>query len=37
MSEKVKRPGLWTALFAVVSLAWVFPIVFVQAEGVYQP
>ena len=36
MSEKVKRPGLWTALFAVVSLAWVFPIVLVVVNSFKQ-
>ena len=36
MSEKVKRPGLWTALFAVVSLAWVFPIGLVVVNSFKQ-
>lgn len=36
MSEKVKRPGLWTALFAVVSLAWVFPVVLVVVNSFKQ-
>lgn len=36
MSEKVRRPGLWTALFTVVSLAWVFPIVLVVVNSFKQ-
>ena len=27
--EKVKHGGLWTVLFSLVSLAWIFPIVLV--------
>ena len=27
--EKVKHGALWSVLFAVVSLAWIFPIVLV--------
>lgn len=36
MSEKVKHPGLWTLLFTVVSLAWVFPIVLVLINSFKQ-
>ncbi|KFI74256.1 sugar ABC transporter, permease protein [Bifidobacterium minimum] len=36
MSEKVKHPGLWTLLFTVISLAWVFPIVLVLINSFKQ-
>ena len=29
MNKKMKHGGLWTAIFTVVSLAWIFPIVLV--------
>ena len=29
MNEKTKHPVLWTTLFAVVSLLWIFPIALV--------
>ena len=39
-NKPVKHGALWTVLFAVVSLVWIFPIVLVhhqllQAEGVH--
>ncbi|WP_300766240.1 carbohydrate ABC transporter permease [uncultured Bifidobacterium sp.] len=36
MSEKVKHPGLWTVLFTVISLAWIFPIVLVLINSFKQ-
>ena len=35
-ADKVKHGGLWTALFTVVSLAWVFPIVLVVINSFKQ-
>ena len=29
MNKKMKHGGLWTAIFTVVSLAWIFPIILV--------
>ena len=29
MNKKMKHAGLWTAIFTVVSLAWIFPIILV--------
>ena len=34
--EKVKHGGLWTVLFSLVSLAWVFPIVLVIINSFKQ-
>ena len=34
--DKVKHGGLWTVLFAVISLAWVFPIVLVLINSFKQ-
>ena len=34
--DKVKHGGLWTVLFAVISLAWVFPIVLVLINSFAQ-
>lgn len=34
--EKVKRGALWSVLFAVVSLAWIFPIVLVIINSFKQ-
>lgn len=36
MSEKVKHPVLWTTLFTIISLAWVFPIVLVVINSFKQ-
>ena len=34
--EKVKHSALWSVLFAVVSLAWIFPIVLVIINSFKQ-
>ena len=34
--EKVKHGGLWTVLFTVISLAWIFPIVLVIVNSFKQ-
>ena len=34
--EKVKHGGLWTVLFSLVSLAWIFPIVLVIINSFKQ-
>ena len=34
--EKVKHGGLWTVLFTVISLAWIFPIVLVVVNSFKQ-
>lgn len=34
--EKVKHGALWSVLFAVVSLAWIFPIVLVIINSFKQ-
>ena len=34
--EKVKHGGLWTVLFSLVSLAWIFPIVLVVINSFKQ-
>ena len=36
MSEKVKYPALWTTLFTIISLAWVFPIALVVVNSFKQ-
>lgn len=36
MSEKVKHPVLWTTLFTIISLAWIFPIVLVLINSFKQ-
>ncbi|MSS13441.1 carbohydrate ABC transporter permease [Bifidobacterium tsurumiense] len=36
MNEKVKHPVLWTTLFTVISLAWIFPIVLVLINSFKQ-
>ncbi|RSX51812.1 carbohydrate ABC transporter permease [Bifidobacterium samirii] len=36
MSEKVKHPALWTTLFTIISLAWVFPIALVVINSFKQ-
>ncbi|NEG90348.1 carbohydrate ABC transporter permease [Bifidobacterium aerophilum] len=36
MSEKVKYPALWTTLFTIISLAWVFPIALVVINSFKQ-
>lgn len=35
-NNKVKHPALWTVLFSVVSLAWIFPIVLVIINSFKQ-
>lgn len=35
-NNKVKHPALWTVLFSVVSLAWIFPIVLVVVNSFKQ-
>lgn len=34
--DKVKHGGLWTVLFAVISLAWIFPIILVVINSFKQ-
>ncbi|KFJ04935.1 carbohydrate ABC transporter permease [Bifidobacterium tsurumiense] len=36
MNEKVKHPVLWTTLFTVIALAWIFPIVLVLINSFKQ-
>ena len=35
-NNKVKHPALWTTLFGIVSLAWIFPIVLVIINSFKQ-
>ena len=36
MNDKVKHPALWTTIFGLISLAWIFPIVLVIINSFKQ-
>lgn len=36
MNERVKHPAIWTVIFTLISLAWIFPIVLVLVNSFKQ-